>query len=241
MDSGVFDCRGLCAFDLANRCTTAVEGPTSGVLQSTFKSCGGVEGWIHARWIVDNQIRCDFLTITKSNIVKNPPDLSVLAVDDRVINAGRSFTDAEVREQLRPETEQFRIDFNDKNAKGCASAYGTDPYAIMRADVPAVSQLMKDTFNYDNPVLLWTLEDIELFWSRMINDVKLHSMRGYEQSGSDFPMTIAVVDDNVAFVKSKWRMNAVGGWIHAQRMVRTDRNAPWKVGTDFFAIYDTYN
>jgi len=75
----------------------------------------------------------------------------------------------------------------------------------------------------------------------MINDVGLRNMQGYEEVNESWPMTICVLSDNEGLVRSKWRMNAVGGHIHTQRMVRESPGEAWKVAADFFAIYDGYS
>jgi len=225
-------------------CTVCVEDLGSAVLQSKFTT-SKYEGWIHGRFMMRNEtgkwlIVADHFEFTKELSVPGPSnvDLRGLACKEDVKLEGRELTDKQVRESLVPEARDFRTAFNNKDPKGCAAAYADQ--TVMRADIPAVASLMKSTFGYADPVVLRDKVQIEQFWSRMINDVGLHSMQGYERVAGDFPMTICVINDNMALVRSLWRMNGVGGHIHCQRMARDAPGKPWLVMSDFFAIYDTY-
>merc|ERR1712187_335114 len=127
--------------------------------------------------------------------------------------------------------------FNSGNAAGCAACYADT--TVMTADIPAVTKEMAPLCYYD-PVVLHVKEDIEKFWSNMINKVKLTDMKAYEGIDGEFPMTICVIDDNTALVRSNWRMNITGGHIHSQYMQRESKEKGWVVGMDFFAIYEKH-
>lgn len=231
-------------FETKSPCTTVVEGPDAMTLQSKFfTKC--FEGWIHGRYMtrVDGElkIQADHMEIVK--VVIEPQgaviDLSHINVAEGAKVEGRSFTDKQVRDSLWADEHQFQKDFNAKNHAGCAAAYD-DTQTVMRADIPAVKELMMKTYSYEDPVVLRDKADIELFWKRMIHEVGLKDMKAYEKITGAWPSSICVVNDNMALVRSKWRMNAVGGDIHTQRMVRAP-GKHWTVAADFFAIYDGYS
>lgn len=215
------------------------------IIQSKF-SCDPFKGWIHARYMLRDfrgewKIRADHITL---EVVTNSPpgqcvDLAHLAVTEDAVQKGRKLSDKQVRESLFPEANEFKDSFNDGNHKGCAAAYADD--TIMQADIPAVKEMMKKAYGYNDPCVLRSKTDIELFWDRMIHEVDLRNMKAYEALNGAFPMSICVLNDNLALVRSKWRMNNVGGEIHSQLMRRTEADKPWLVDIDYFAIYDFYS
>jgi len=231
-------------FDPESRCTAITEGRDAAILQSKF-SCTTFDGWIHGRYMCRNdqgewKIQADHMEFGEllSEPKGQPVNLSHLAASEDAILEGRQLTDNEVRESLFKDANEFKNAFNSQNPHGCAEAYSD--VTVMRADIPAVADLMKKTFGYEDPVILRDKQQIETFWSRMINDVQLRDMKGYERVNEAWPMTICVLSDNMGLVRSKWRMDKVGGHIHSQRMVREDPQKPWKVAADFFAIYETF-
>lgn len=231
-------------FQLDSPSNVCIKDGGTVIIQSKF-SCDPFKGWIHARYMLRDsrgewKIRADHINLEE--VSSSPSGSSVnlrhLAVIEDALGKGRKLSDKEVRDSLFQDANEFKESFNDRKPKKCAAAYAND--TIMQADIPAIKEMMASAYGYNDPCVLRSKDDIELFWTRMIKEVNLSNMKAYESPNGAFPISICVLDDTLALVRSKWRMNRVGGHIHSQLMSRTEIDKPWFVDIDYFAVYEFF-